>query len=377
MRILYLGLGWHFTGGIATFARTAIGALADWAGERGPGSRLEVMALHAERGSMAAARYGIDRAGLSIEGYGGGRLRMALALAGRVRRRRYDLIVCEHVNLMPIVAAAVTGAVPCVCFIYSFEVWYGLGAARGMALRRASKLVAISHAAAAHTRQMKLRLPPIAVCHPGLEDPLQSANLERLPASPPIVLTVGRMMRSERHKNHRTLIRAMVEVVGAVPEARLVVVGEGDDRREIADFGAGLGLGDHLLFTGAVSAAELDRWYRGARVFAMPAEREGFGLVYLEAMARGLPVVAGASGASLEIIDDGQSGFLVAPDDYRELARRIVALLEDRRLRAAMGNAARARFVERFTAARFAIRLYQALGLESTAAQEPQAGTAA
>jgi phosphatidylinositol alpha-1,6-mannosyltransferase len=377
MRVLYLGLGWHFTGGIATFARTAIGALADWAAESGSRGRLEVMALHTGRGETAAMCCGIDRADLPIEGYGGGRLRMALALAARVRRRRYDLIVCEHVNLMPIVAAAVTGRVPCVCFIYSFEVWYGLGAARGMAMRRASKLVAISHAAATHTRQMKLRLPPIAVCHPGLEDPLPSATLERRPASPPIVLTVGRMMRSERHKNHRTLIRAMVEVVNAVPEARLVVVGEGDDRREIAALGAGLGLGDHLLFTGSVSAAELDHWYRSAQVFAMPAEREGFGLVYLEAMARGLPVVAGASGASLEIIDDGQSGFLVPPNDYRELARRIVALLEDRRLQAAMGDAARARFVERFTAARFATRLYQALGLESTSVQEPQEGTAA
>lgn len=377
MRVLYLGLGWHFTGGIATFARTAIGALADWAAESGPRGRLEVMALHAERGDTAAVRCGIDRADVSIKSYGGGRLRMALALAARVRRRRYDLIVCEHVNLMPIVAAAVPAAAQCVCFIYSFEVWYGLGAVRGRALRRADKLIAISHAAAAHTRQMKLRLPPIAVCHPGLEDPLQSATLERLPGSPPIVLTVGRMMRSERHKNHRTLIRAMADVVRAVPKARMVVIGEGDDRREIAEFGAGLGLGDHLLFTGTVSAAELDRWYRSAQVFAMPAEREGFGLVYLEAMGRGLPVVAGASGASLEIIDDGKSGFLVAPDDYRQLGRRIVRLLEDRQLQAAMGAAARASFVERFTAARFATRLYQALGLESTAAQEPQEGTAA
>ncbi len=377
MRVLYLGLGWHVTGGIATFARTTIGALADWAGESGPRGGLEVMALHGRSGSAAAARRGIDRADVSIKSYGGGRLRMALALAARVRRRRYDLIVCEHVNLMPIVAAAVPSAARCVCFIYSFEVWYGLGAVRGRALRRADKLIAISHAAAAHTRQMKPRLPPIEVCYPGLADPLLSANLARMPAADPIVLTVGRMMRSERHKNHRTLIRAMADVVRAVPKARLVVIGEGDDRREIAALGAGLGLDDHLLFTGAVSEAELDRWYRSAQVFAMPAEREGFGLVYLEAMGRGLPVVAGASGASLEIIDEGKSGFLVAPDDYRQLGRRLVRLLEDRHLQATMGAAARARFVERFTAAQFATRLYQTLGLEPIAAQEPQEGTAA
>ena len=377
MRVLYLGLGWQFTGGIATLASSTIAALADWAGERGSQRRLDVMTLHGQSGSAPVARCGIDRADLSIKGYGGGRWLMALALAARVRWRRYDLIVCEHVNLMPIVAAAVPAAVRCVCFIYSFEVWYGLGAVRGKAIRRADKLIAISHAATARTRQMKLRLPPIEVCHPGIADPLISANLQRMPASDPIVLTVGRMMRSERHKNHRTLIRAMAEVVRAVPDARLVVIGDGDDRAEIAEFGAELGLQDHLLFTGAVSEAELDRWYRGAQVFAMPAEREGFGLVYLEAMGRGLPVVAGASGASLEIIDDGKNGFLVAPDDYRGLGRRIVRLLQDRHLQAAIGAAARARFVERFTASQFAARLYQALGLEPTAAQEPQTGTAA
>jgi len=377
MRILYLGLGWRFTGGISTFARTTVGALADWADEHGPRHGVEVMALHAERGSLPAARCGIERAGLSIEGCGGSRLRAALMLAARARRRHYDLIVCEHVNLMPLVAAAVPGAIPCVCFVYSFEIWYGLGAARGIALRRARKLIAISHAAAGHTLEMKLRLPPITVCHPGIEDPLASAAVEHPAVARPIVLTVGRMMSSERHKNHRTLIRAMVEVVAAVPEAMLVVVGEGDDRHQIAALGAGLGLDGHLLFTGAVDGSELDRWYRSARVFAMPAEREGFGLVYLEAMARGLPVIGGASGASTEIIDDGQNGFLVPPNDYCELAQRIIALLEDGPLRSAIGNAARARFLERFTAKRFAARLYEKLDLECAAAQEAQTETAA
>ena len=224
---------------------------------------------------------------------------------------------------------------------------------------------------------MGLRLPPIEVCHPGLEDPCSDTDSRRKPASFPIVLTVGRMMRSERHKNHRTLLHVMAEVVRAVPDAMLVIVGEGDDRQEIAALGAALGLCDHLLFTGEVSRAELDSWYRRAWVFAMPAEREGFGLVYLEAMARELPVVAGACGASLEIIDDGESGFLVSPTDHRELARRIVALLEDNRLRAAIGRAGRVRFAQHFGAEQFARRLYQALELESFAAEKPPAESAA
>ena len=103
----------------------------------------------------------------------------------------------------------------------------------------------------------------------------------------------------------------------------------------------------------------------------------GFGLVYLEAMGRGVPVVAGASGASLEIIDDGRSGFLVAPDDHRALSQRITKLLRDRHLQAAVGSAARARFVERFTMEQFAARLYPILGLEASTKEEAQTGTAA
>ena len=148
MRILYVGLGWRFTGGIAAFARAAVGALADWAGRGPTPGRLHVMALHAERGPVPAERYGIERAGLTVEGYAGRRLKMALNLAARLRRRGYDLIVCEHPNLMPAVAAAAPASSRCVCFIYSFEVWYGLSAVRRIALRRADKLLALSHAAA-------------------------------------------------------------------------------------------------------------------------------------------------------------------------------------------------------------------------------------
>ncbi len=377
MRVLYVGLGWRFTGGIAAFARVAIGALADWAGRGQTPGQLQVMALHAEHGLAPAERYGIEHPGLMVEGYAGRRRRMALNLAARLRRGDYDLVVCEHANLMPIVAAVAPASSRCVCFIYSFEVWYGLSAVRRIALRRAHKLLAVSHATAELTAGMGLRLSPIEVCHPGLEDPCSDADSRRGPASFPIVLTVGRMMRSERHKNHRTLLYAMVEVVRALPDAMLVIVGEGDDRREIAALGDAVGLGDHLLFTGEVSRAELDSWYRRAWVFAMPAEREGFGLVYLEAMARGLPVVAGACGASLEIIDDGEGGFLVSPSDHRELARRIVALLKDDRLRTEMGRGARARFAQHFEAEQFASRLYRALGLEPFAAKQPPAESAA
>ncbi|HTY55068.1 MAG TPA: glycosyltransferase family 4 protein, partial [Candidatus Binataceae bacterium] len=173
------------------------------------------------------------------------------------------------------------------------------------------------------------------------------------------------------------LLCAMAEVIHAEPQARLVVIGDGDDRSELAEFGAELELSANLLFTGEVSAAELDRWYRGAQVFALPAEREGFGLVYLEAMGRGLPVVAGASGASLEIIEDGKTGFLVAPDDHHALSRQIIRLLRDRHLQAAIGSAARARFVERFTEAQFAMRLYRTLDLESAAEHQTRTGSAA
>ena len=103
---------------------------------------------------------------------------------------------------------------------------------------------------------------------------------------------------TERYKGHDQLLEAMT----TLPDARLVVAGDGDDRRRLEEKAAALGLGDRTFFTGFLSEATLAELYRRCAAFVMPSRGEGFGLVYLEAMRAGKPVLAARGSAAEEIV---------------------------------------------------------------------------
>ncbi len=181
---------------------------------------------------------------------------------------------------------------------------------------------------------------------PGVDTPC-----ERRPSrgSAPVVLNVARL--AERYKGQDVLIRAMPLIRARVPEARLVIVGEGPMRPVYEAMAAVLGLGDAVAFLGSVSDAERDLWFERAQVFAMPSRLspsggEGFGIVFLEAGCHGLSVVAGAAGGSLDAVVDGETGILVDPNDHVSVAQAVTGLLQDRRRAATLGRAGAARAAE-------------------------------
>jgi glycosyltransferase involved in cell wall biosynthesis len=164
-----------------------------------------------------------------------------------------------------------------------------------------------------------------------------------LPASrgAPTILTVARQYP---RKNTRTLIAALPLVRRRVPEARLRVVGGGPELPALKRRAADLGVADAVTFLGPLSCdADVRREYARADVFCLPSLQEGFGIVFLEAMAAGLPVVAGKAAAVPEVVPHGEAGLLVDPRDPAVLADALVALLDDRALRRRMGAAGRAR----------------------------------
>ncbi len=179
-----------------------------------------------------------------------------------------------------------------------------------------------------------------------------------------LLLTVGRY--AER-KGVDRLIRALPRVLREVPAARLVVAG----RRQEEHLGGlvdALGLREHVAFRGEVGDAELPALYRSADVFAMPAGEdeatgsvEGFGIVFLEAAASGLPSIGGRTGGIADAIEDGVTGYLVKPGDEDELVRRLVELLANPARRRAMGEAARARAVRDFGWERAAAAVIEAM----------------
>ncbi len=197
---------------------------------------------------------------------------------------------------------------------------------------------ALSEAAAARMVQ----LPPGVdekTFHPGSGG---DAVRERLGLSGrPVVVCVSRLVP---RKGQDTLIAAMPRVLAAVPDAVLLVVGGGPYRAELEKQAASLGVASSVHFTGAVPWEDLPAHFGAGDVFAMPCRTrrggldvEGLGIVYLEASATGLPVVAGDSGGAPDAVLDGETGWVVRGGSPDETADRAVELLRDPALRARMG----------------------------------------
>ena len=185
-----------------------------------------------------------------------------------------------------------------------------------------------------------------------------------------MVLTVGRIAASEQYKGHDIMLEAWPAVLRRVPDAVYWIVGGGDDRRRLESRARELGIAGSLHFAGSISHEELDVCYDRCCVFAMPARTdldrcmprgEGFGIVFLEAMAHGKPVVGPRVGAPAEFIRSGEHGLLVDPTDSREVAEALIELLENPARARRMGDAAREWVAHEFSFDKFCKRLHDAL----------------
>ncbi|QNP62898.1 glycosyltransferase family 4 protein [Streptomyces genisteinicus] len=168
----------------------------------------------------------------------------------------------------------------------------------------------------------------------------------------PVVVCVSRLVP---RKGQDTLIRAMPAILAQVPDAVLLVVGGGPYEKDLRALAGRTGVAHAVRFTGAVPWSELPAHYGAGDVFAMPCRTrrggldvEGLGIVYLEASATGLPVVAGDSGGAPDAVLDGETGWVVRGGEPADCADRIVTLLRDPDLRRRMGERGRAWVEERW-----------------------------
>ncbi|HEX3510923.1 MAG TPA: glycosyltransferase family 4 protein [Solirubrobacteraceae bacterium] len=170
------------------------------------------------------------------------------------------------------------------------------------------------------------------------------ADVRRTSAERPTLVTVSRL--ADAYKGHDVLLRALPAIRARVPDVEWVVIGDGPLRRELQQRAQREGLGGAVRFLGAVGDAERDAWLLRADVFAMPSRLpggglagEGFGIVFLEAAARGLPVVAGNVGGAVDSVADGETGLLVDPADPGAVAQAVSSLLLDPALARRLGEA--------------------------------------
>jgi phosphatidylinositol alpha-1,6-mannosyltransferase len=189
-------------------------------------------------------------------------------------------------------------------------------------------------------------------------------SLEMTPAAggAPRILSVAHLYP---RKGIATLLRAFAHVLrDAAQEAVLRIVGGGPERQRLEHLARELGIADRVSFLGHLPLRELTAEYRHAALFALPTAQEGFGIVFLEAMASSLAIVAGRAGAVPEVVEEGVTALLVKPDDDAMLAERLVELLGDPARRTAMGAAGRAR-VLRYDAPAVARQFLSAVGVSS------------
>jgi phosphatidylinositol alpha-1,6-mannosyltransferase len=177
----------------------------------------------------------------------------------------------------------------------------------------------------------------------------------------PRVLAVARLSPEDAYKGIDTLICAWPQVVSRVPNAELEIVGDGADRPRLMKMADVLSLNGAVRFAGRLSDEELNQAYARAAVFAMPGRHsfgpppqgEGFGMVFVEAGAAGLPVVAGRAAGALDAVGHEESGLLVDPNDPGEVADAIVRLLTDPVLAAGLGRGGQERAAGMFSYASF------------------------
>lgn len=294
-----------------------------------------------------------------------------LATAIRAARRpsgkgksKIKLVVAGHPNLAPVVSAMrfATPRMKSIVCTHGIEVWEPLTRMRRMALRGADVVLAPSKYTADHVAAIqrvatqKIRVLPWAL-DPQFEALAPQSGKVAAPGNFPegrVVLTVGRWRTDERYKGMDTLITALPRLLPRWPELQLAAVGDGDDREWLEDLAEESGVRRHVHFLSGLSYAELAACYGHCEIFALPSKGEGFGLVYLEAMACGKAVIGGAHGGAPEVIDDGKTGYLVAHGDAAQLATAIETLLADPALEQEMGRRGKQRVENEFRFSVFA-----------------------
>ena len=268
-----------------------------------------------------------------------------------------DFIFYEHVHLAAIhhLLPGLKG-VPYGVFLHGIEVWEPLVSRRREALLRANILVSNSATTVAVVRAVNPWLPEVKVTWLGVPRRKTSVRAGELP---PVGLIVGRMASVERLKGHDPVLDAWPEVRNVIPDARLLIVGAGNDlarlkRRVLHEQIAG------VEFLGRLSDPERDRLYERSRLFFFPSKQEGFGLAGVEAAAAGVPVMGLAGTVMSELFPDG-SALLVNDLLASTITKAAVRVLGDSDYATALGLAGRQRVEENFLEEHFIARFQEAL----------------
>ena len=253
-------------------------------------------------------------------------------------QQRPDLIICTHPNYTKAAywLHRATG-IPYWAIAHGIDVWDIQSPSLQRGLRHADRILAVS----GYTRDRLLREQDLQPSQIELlsntvdterfqiaEKPAHLLKRYGLQADQPIILTVARLADADRHKGYDPILKALPAIREQIPNIRYVLVGKGSDRPRIEAQIRSLHLENSVILTGFVPDEELCDHYNLCDVYAMPSKREGFGIVYLEALACGKPTLGGNQDGAVDALAHGELGVLVNPDDADEIGRSLVQMLQ-------------------------------------------------
>jgi len=310
-----------------------------------------------------------DLCNIQLEAFGGSRIALVRRLMQIATNRPIDLMLIGHVNYAPLglVIRTLQPGLKYGVMVHGVDVWGKLSPLRRKAFQQADFIVSVSKytqrraVEANGVKDERFRLLPNTL--------RWSVDDEEFPEQQPTaagirLLTVCRLDETERYKGVDTVITALSRVLERVPDVHYWVVGEGRDSSRLKGLAGTCGVADRVHFLGSVNDDILREQYRSCDIFVMPSAKEGFGIVFLEAMRYGKAVVAADAGGSPEVVLDGVTGSLVPYGNSAQLADAITDLCINRDKRLRLGKAGYRRLRQEFLFDRFRENLTQIIWRE-------------
>jgi phosphatidyl-myo-inositol dimannoside synthase len=354
-RVLFLFTEVFANGGIQRFNQTILEACDRL------GIHSQVLSLNDSAASIAKH---VKHENLSVVGFSGNRLRFALAVVGALLRDRYDRVLIGHINFLTLAVSALLlrpfHRLPTMLIAHGIEVWSGIDGARRSALSRITRILCVSH----YTRQRILDQAPALVADRLTIFPNALADswgrVAALPSSRSLparyILSVTRLERGDRYKGIATVIEAFSML--ADHSLQYLIVGQGNDLSFLQLVAERCGVKDRVHFMHGVGDSELISLYQKCEAFVLPSGKEGFGIVFLEAMFFGTPVIAAREKGAMDVVRDGDTGLAVRFGDTVAIKEAIERIISDTELRERLRANGRALVIEGgpFTFARFTRR---------------------
>lgn len=300
-----------------------------------------------------------------------GRLKLAASLLKHLITHRPQRVFCGHINLAPLVQALCQPfGIPYTVLTYGKEVWEALPPKHRHALQQADQIWTISRYSrdqaclANQLNPHQFKMVPCMVNGDHFTPGAKPQHLiERYGlADAKVLMTVARLWSGDIYKGVDVTIRALPKITQIFPDVKYLVIGRGDDGPRLAQLAKDLEVADQVIFAGFVPTEELADHYRVADAYVMPSQ-EGFGIVYLEALACGIPVLSGDADGSADPVQDGQLGWQVPHRDPEAVAHACIEMLQGTDGRC-QGEWLRQQTLAKFGRAAFRTRLQDLLQTE-------------